>query len=190
MSLTAKKYTFDVAANGALRLPITGRFMRVVACLGAFDLITDTVNLESVGVGDGFKDKPFPWFTCRDRSGATNTITVVVSDEEFLNAPATSTTITSTAQPQTSSMAHTSPAVGVASAQLIAANAARRYLLVQNQSATNTIWVRFGAAAAVAGVPCIKIGPGGYWEWDSIGVTQAVQAISDAAAASVAVVEG
>lgn len=189
MSLTSQKYTLDVPANGALRLPVSGKFIRVISCLGAFDLATEKVNLQNVGIGDGFKDKPFTWFNLKDRSGAVNTITVVVSDEEFLNAPATSTSITQAAQVQTASMAHTAPAVGVATGQLVAANTARKYLLVQNVGAV-AIWVRFGAAAAVTAAPSIRIPAGGDREWDSIGATQAVQAIAEAAGASVTVVEG
>ena len=54
--------------------------------------------------------------------------------------------------------------VTTASAQLLAANAARRYLFIQNQDPAGNIWIRTTAAAAVADATCVKIPPGGYWE--------------------------
>ena len=190
MSITSKKYTFDIAANGSVRMPIVGAFFRILSALGPVDVVTEAVNLESLGVGDGFKDKPFGWLTLKDRSGAVNTVSFVVSDEEFLNAPAVSTAISSNKSPQVAGIAHTAPAVGVASGQLLAANSARQYLMVQNQDAAATIWLRFGATAATKAAPCVKLGPGATWEWDSVGLTQAVQAIADIATANVTVLEG
>lgn len=188
--IQSKKYTFDLIANGSLRMPITGSFIRVIAALGLFDLKADNVSIENATIADGFKEKPFQFIELKDRSGAANTVTLVVSDAEFLNAPATSTSITSTKNPQLASLAHTAPALGVASAQLIANNSGRQYLMVQNQDTLATLWIRSGVAAAVAGVPCIKISPGGFWEWDGVGVQSAWQAISDRAAPAITVVEG
>lgn len=51
-----------------------------------------------------------------------------------------------------------------ASGVLLVANAARRYLLIQNQDSSGDIYIQPKAAAAVASAACIKIPAGGYWE--------------------------
>lgn len=81
--------------------------------------------------------------------------------------------------------------VGVASAQILAARAARRLLLVQNNDATANVYLNLtGAAAAVAGG--VKIAPGGSLLLDVATPSEAVTAIADVATAAnaVTVVEG
>lgn len=187
--IQSKKYTFDLQANGALRFPISGSFVRVISALGLFDIASDNTAIDNATIADGWKDKPFTFLYLKDRSGAANTVTIVVSDEEFLNAPATSTAISANKTTQVGGAVHTAPAVGVGSGQLLAANPARQWLLIQNVG-TVDIWIRFGATAAVAGAPCIRIPPGGDRECDSTTSTQAIQAIAASAGASVSVVEG
>lgn len=77
-----------------------------------------------------------------------------------------------------------------ASGQLLAANASREYLLIQNNDATGWITVTFGAAAAVLGAG-VRIAAGGFWEWDSVAPVDAVQAIGSAASnPNIVVLEG
>lgn len=84
---------------------------------------------------------------------------------------------------------HTAPAVGLASAQLVAANTARKYLLIQNQDAANSIWIRFGAAAT-AGAGSIEIAAGAQYILDNRVSGQVVNAIALVANANITVVEG
>jgi hypothetical protein len=81
-------------------------------------------------------------------------------------------------------------AVTNASAQLVAANTQRRYLLIQNKSQTGTIYVNLaGAAATVANG--VLIGPGESLELEGYTPTNAVFAIGDIANnPDVVVVEG
>lgn len=46
-------------------------------------------------------------------------------------------------------LTHSDVTIGATSAQVVAANAGRKYLLVQNDHATQTLWLKFGAAAVV-----------------------------------------
>lgn len=86
-------------------------------------------------------------------------------------------------------LTNTAGSVGLASAQLVAANASRDYLLIQNTHATANIYVRVdgGAASNTTGV---KIGPGGSYELASTVPIGAIMAISDTAATPVVIVEG
>lgn len=80
-------------------------------------------------------------------------------------------------------------AVGVASGALAAANAARRYLHIQNKDAAGTIYVTLdGTAATVA--KGLRLGPGDALELTGFVPTGAVNVIGDAANANVIVVEG
>lgn len=87
---------------------------------------------------------------------------------------------------------HTQAAVTVtnASGALLAANANRRYLQIQNQDAAGTIWVRTdGGGAATADGACVQIGPGESWS-PAVPPLGALTAIGDLASnATVNVIE-
>lgn len=81
-------------------------------------------------------------------------------------------------------------AVTNASSTLLAANAARQSLQVQNKDAAGTLYLSIGVTPAVA-ANCIEIGPKGSYEFPAGTVdTQAIYAISNIASISVIVVEG
>ena len=84
----------------------------------------------------------------------------------------------------TTNGAHVPAAVAVsnASVQLLAANAARKYLLIQNQHATANLYVRCNGTAAVADATCVKLLPGQSWE-PPVAPTGEVRGIMDAATA-------
>ncbi|MHB1430404.1 MAG: hypothetical protein ACYCVW_17105 [Rhodocyclaceae bacterium] len=88
-------------------------------------------------------------------------------------------------------MTQTANAVGVASAQLVAANAARRFLLIQNTDAAANVFLNVAGAAAVLDQG-IKLPPGASVLFDVATPSGAVFAIASAATAAgaVVVVEG
>lgn len=79
--------------------------------------------------------------------------------------------------------------VGTSSGQLLAARASRRYLLVQNNSDTATIFVRLDGTAAT-NTTGVKLAPGASLELAAWCPTGAITAISDTAGTPVVVVEG
>lgn len=83
----------------------------------------------------------------------------------------------------------TAPAVTNVDSQVLAANAVRRYLMVQNQDSTANVYLRFGGAANV-GAGSIKLPPGGYLELAGYCSTDSLHAVADQAAAAVTAVEG
>lgn len=77
-----------------------------------------------------------------------------------------------------------------ASAQLAAASVFRRYLLIQNKSATGNLFIVFGAGPATT-ANGVRIAPGGSYELTGFAPTNAVQAIGDIASnPDVIVIEG
>lgn len=77
-----------------------------------------------------------------------------------------------------------------ASAVLVSANAARRYLLIQNNNAVGNIYVRLDSTAATIGTG-IKIPPGGSYELQGYVSNLGVHAIGDIASnANIVTVEG
>lgn len=85
---------------------------------------------------------------------------------------------------------NTAKTVTNASAQLLAANSNRQYLLIQNRDPSGSLYVNFGAGAATT-ANGVQIGPGGSYELDLVVPTTAVQCIgSTASNPNVLVVEG
>lgn len=77
---------------------------------------------------------------------------------------------------------------GVASAVMLAPNAVRRYLAVQNPDGVKTAWIRTAAAAAVADATCFKLLPGQTWE-PPVPPLGEIRVISDTAAHDLQVIE-
>lgn len=86
--------------------------------------------------------------------------------------------------------ANTQKTVTNASGQLLAANAARQYLIIQNKDTSGNLYVNFGAGAATV-ANGVRIIPGGNLELSDVVPTNAVQCIGDMASnPNVLVVEG
>jgi len=84
----------------------------------------------------------------------------------------------------------TAPAVTNASAQLLAAKAGRRLLMIQNKDATGNVYITLNGAAATVGNG-IQIAPGSSLILDVYAPTSAINAIGDVANnPNVVVVEG
>lgn len=87
-------------------------------------------------------------------------------------------------------MVNAAKAVTNASAQVLAANAARRFLMVQNKDAAGSVWVTLDGSAATTGNG-IKIAPGSSLILDVYTPVAAIMAIGDIASnANIVVVEG
>lgn len=77
-----------------------------------------------------------------------------------------------------------------ASAQLLAANLFRRYLLIQNKDSVGSVYLKFGATAATT-ANGVRIPAGGSYEITTFAPTDAIQAIGDIASnANIITIEG
>ena len=92
---------------------------------------------------------------------------------------AQSTNIVTNKAPQ-ATVTQSQKTVTSSSAQLLAANASRQYLLVQNKDSSGTVYLVFGGAAATTALG-LAIPPGGYFEWNGTVPLGEVRAIGNVA---------
>ena len=173
-----KIYTLTIAANQSQRLLVQGEYFKVMSCSGPITVLSDFGRLDSLIAGQGLENTPFPYLLLTDASGGSNTVKILVGDQNFIDGMTGSFVITSGKQPQSGAFTNVNATVTNASAQLLAANANRQYLLIQNNGAGD-IYVNFGAAATLANG--IKIAAGGAFELPGTVSTQQVFAIGSVA---------
>lgn len=171
-----------------------GDFLRIMASVDPLDVTFYRDGREiarAVSVGDGYAEKfdaqSFDRFTVS--SATTQAIQIVTrlgAVVSYDKAPTGEVVVSNTAGAFTQAQA----TVTNASGQLLAAKAARRYLLIQNKDASGDIYVNLtGAAATTANG--IKIAAGGSYECQGYQPTAAITAIGSLASnANIVVVEG
>lgn len=192
MAFATKPYVVNLGANGAYRLLAGGRYFKILSATGLVRIDGANFALSGAKVGQGLKtNEVFQYLHFTDESGAANNVTVLVSGDEFLDAAGANVAIT-TNKIAVGAYAQTSPAtVAGVSTQLLAANALRQYLFVQNNHPTEPVYLNLaGAAAAVAGG--LKLLPGDSYECDGAITVAAVNAFSTnaIAAGNLCVIEG
>lgn len=122
------------------------------------------------------------------QAGDTVKIGIGNGQARYNRAQASVTVVTNT-QPQSALFDNQNKTVTNASAVMLAANAARQYLLVQNKDAGGNLFLSFGKAATVANG--VRVIPGGAFELIGAQCTQAIHAIGDIANnANIVTVEG
>lgn len=188
--LEAQIYTITLGSGVTQRLLYKGTMFKIISATGAVNVRTDSARLTGLVSGQGMEENPFNWLEVTDASAATNTIKLLISTDGFLDGLTGAMQITQTVPVRSASFANTAKTVTSTSAQLIAANSTRTYLLIQNKDTSGTIYLNWGASAATT-ANGVKIGPGGAYELSDVQSTQAMQAIGDIASNSnVLVVEG
>lgn len=187
--LPSKKYPITLGANGTQRLLVSGNYFKILAATGAVDVRSDFGRMDSLIFGQGLEKTPFSYLEFRDASGAANNLTIFIGDENFIDGQTGNFAVTATVPVRSASFVNANPTVTTASAQLIAANVNRAYLLIQNKDASGQIYINFGFAATVANG--VQISPGGAYELSGNVSTQQIFAIGSIASnANVVTVEG
>jgi hypothetical protein len=202
-----QRYPFALAANGTMMLPAVGSRFLILSATGALTVSLDVGGrMQNIVAGMGYRGRPFNLLTITDLTGAPNSGFILVSDDDFVdntavisgaitigNWPAVQPVSVSTNKvAQVASMVPTTPALTAASTQMLAANAARQFLLVQNLDVAADAYLSLdGAVATVA--RGIKVpANGGMLMLDVVVPTCEIRWIGNAAAAAgaVRVVEG
>lgn len=187
--LPTNSYTITLAANASFRMLNQGRLFKLLSATGTVNVESDFGRLKDLIAGQGLESTDFNYLLLTDTSGATNTIKILIGDENFIDGLRGSIDIGTAKVPISAAFANVAATVTNASASLIAANAARQYLLIQNKDLTGNIYINFGSAATVANG--IKIAAGSSYEMNSTQSSGAVFAIGDIASnANIVYVQG
>lgn len=186
----SKFYTFTIPAFSVYQLQVIGDYFKIIEATGAVDIKAEWGELKGLIAGQGLEATPFNRLEITDASGASNTVRIYIGDEKFIDGLAGTVSVSTSTVPRSGSFSNVAKTVTNASAQLLAANAARQYLLIQNKDLTGNLFINFGAGAATP-TNGLRIIPGGFYEQAGIVSTQAIQAIGDIASnANVLVLEG
>lgn len=187
--INVQDYTFTLAAGGTTRIPAGGRFFKILSSTGAVAVKGSWGSLSGLIVGQGISDTDFQDLTFTDKSGASNTITVVIGEKNFIDGATGSVAVLTNKVAQSGSFSNAQANITTSSAQLLAANAARQYFLLQNNDPSAFIYVGFGAGAVTA-ANGIRVIPGGNLELSGIVTTQQINVIGSAATSAAVVVQG
>ena len=177
--INATIYSETISAGQTSRRLFSGAYFKLISATGTVNVRTDVVALSAISSGQGFEKAPFTFLELTDASGAANTIRYVVATEGFLDGIQGTIQVSASVIPKLAGLTNVNNTVTSASAQLLAANGARQYLLIQNKDASGFVYVNFGAAATIANG--IRIGPGENFELSAAVSTQSVFAIGDIA---------
>lgn len=196
-----RNITLNIKTGQREELPLRGDGLRLVAASVPifFKSIEGDMDfyLEQ-GEQALFDEKTFQRLQVWHSSGADQVITITVSEGSKFNGAKISGSVTITGTPTVSitsltptnaAGANANPTVTNVAAQLVAANAARKYCLIQNKDAAGNIYINFGGVATVANG--LKISAGGSYELNCNILTAAISAIGDIASnANIVVITG
>jgi len=196
-------YTQTFAANQTWVLNITGKYFVTLDCTNPLNVrfykAGQKLDLGDIsGLGRGLEVGPLAGLkeeNAFDRVEidvtGPDTVKIGIGNgaARYNNSLAT-VVVTQNAPVRSVAYANTQKTVTNASAQLIASNTTRTYLLIQNKDGSGNLFLNFGAGAATA-ANGIKVQPGGVYELNGNQSTQAIQATGDIASnANIVVVEG
>lgn len=132
----------------------------------------------TAGYGEKFNRGTFDKIRISSATGGTVSIALRLGNDISYDKPPTGNV--TIANPVQASATQGAAAVTNASAQLLAANADRKYLLIQNKSASGSIWLNLAGNAATT-ANGVKLGPGDAYEMNCATLTGAIFAIGDLA---------
>lgn len=186
-----KTQSIAIGAGAAVKQFIVAKYFRLLETVGAVDVKffkAGAIFAEAVGMEAGFYAEPAQGFDAYEISSATaQTVKVATSD----GTGGYDRTVGSVSVSNINgAFVNSAKTVTNASGQMLAANPARRYLLIQNNDASGDIFVRLdgGTATTATGV---KIAAGGSFELQGFVPNGAIMAIGSIASnANIVAVEG
>lgn len=188
-----KPYAVSIPAGSVEEFAVVGDYIRLkTAAVPVSFTIEETGESIELEQGDAANLSAFKRVKVAHKDAAAQAIIFYVGNGTSADSAKVggSVSVSSTPAPVTT-FTQAGATVGIASAQLLAANAARRFLMVQNNDATAIVYLNLtGAAAAVAGG--VNLSPGGSLVLDVALTGAAINAIANVATAAgaVTVVEG
>lgn len=183
--------TFSIAAGETKTFFIGGNYVEVIDSVDPINVLLygptgSNEFAESIIAGTYLKE-PFTSFNVT--SATAQTITLLITGREGGSRRiAGAVELTNTAGTYTNGPVAVTNAVGGITA--LAANAARRYCLIQNTDPIANMWVTMDGSAPTT-TRGVKLTPGGAWECPAMfAPVGAIKVIADQAAATAQVVEG
>jgi len=185
---TLREYTVKVKAGVIEYLPVVGNGVQLRSGSVALRVQNQSIGLDSLlSTGDGVDGlEEFTELQVSHSSGVDQVFTIAVG----VGGASSRSALVAGLPAEQGGYTQAAETVTNASGMLLAANSARRVLLISNQSATGNIYLNLsGAAATVAGG--IKIAAGGVLLLDRYPPSGEIYAIGDIASnPSVIVAEG
>lgn len=172
-------YSFQVPAFSVYQLPVIGEYFKILSADGPVDARAEWGTLKGLVAGQGLESTPFQRLEITDVSGANNNLRIFIGDEKFIDGLGGTVNVGQNVVPRSSNFANSAKVVTNASTQMLAANAARQYLLVQNKAGSGDVYLSFVNPATVANG--VRVVAGGFLELSTVAPTGAVYAIGSIA---------
>lgn len=197
-----RPYTIKIPAGESVEIAMPGNYLRVKSASVTLMLTVDeTGESAEIEQGDALELSPFSRVKFSHSDAAEQTVKVLIGKNTrmFSSQVGGSVTVSGNveitndvgnaipvSQVFAAAFTQAAVAVGVASAQILAAKANRKFLLVQNNDAAANVFLNLTGAAATA--TDLKLPPGASIVLDQATPSAAITAIASAATAAGAVV--
>lgn len=182
-----KPINLKIAAGSAEEIAVVGDYVRVKTASVPVRIEVENGEADdTIEQGDALNLKPFTRLRVSHSDAAEQTIVLQIGNGTSADSSKVGGSIEVSAMPAAAVPVTQTPVVTGADAQVLAANATREFLRLQNTGAVDVFVTYDGSAATAAG---IKISPGGSELYDVRLPAGAVRAYS-ASAGALVVVEG
>lgn len=181
-----RAYPFAIAAGGMQLMPMAGEKFIIESATGPVDVSWKDGKVLSRQAGQGYGVRGgFTQLILNNSGASAITGVIAINDDDAIDNRIAGTVSISGG----TNLGNSAPAVTTASTVLIAANANRKYLLIQNNHGAGIIYLNFSAPATVGNG--LRVKPDGAYESTGQAVhLGAVNVIGDVANNAVIVVEG
>lgn len=172
-----KIYTIKIAVGSAYELAADGDYVRVRS--SAVDLIIENIasgEKIEVSQGDDFEFTPFKNLRISHASGSEQTVKLIISKGKKAGSAQVggNISVANLPAPQGAFTQNSIHLVSTLSFQIVAANTARRYLLIQNNDTSAVL--RVGLAVSVSSTIGLRLMPGDCLELNNYVSTNSVNA--------------
>lgn len=187
-----KSITLKIAPGVTEDMALVGDYVRVKTASVAVRIRDTHSNVDAtVEQGDALNLKPFSRLRVSHSDAAEQTIELLIGNGTSSDSARVGGSVEVSKLPASAvAMTQAAPVVGVASVQILAANTARRFLMIQNTDPAAIVYVNIAGAAASAATG-VKLAPGDSMTLDVYAPSAAIFAIASAVmSAPLIVVEG
>jgi hypothetical protein len=186
-----KQITLKIAAGNAEEIGVVGDYVRIKTAQVPVRIEADKGQVDAtIEEGDALNLQQFTRLRVSHSDAAEQTVTLLIGNGTSADSSKVGGSMAVASMPDVAvPFTQTAPVMGLASAAIVAANASRRFLWLQNNHASAEIRLGMAGGAAVAGAGP-RLSPGASVLLDVATCSNAVYGISDTAGVALDVVEG